>query len=157
MSKSIFILFYRMKAITHILFGILIYLLAIKLIIGSHNIVMLALILIGVVLPDIDIGTSYFGRKTKIFAIAFEHRGIVHSWIFLLLFSLIVYFIFGLSNSVLFGLAYLSHLFLDSLNPTGIAFLFPSHKRLRGSIRYNSLLEWMFILILIIVSVLLAL
>jgi inner membrane protein len=73
---------------------------------------------IGGVIPDIDHVMDY--------GFPFSHRGLVHTLAFMTLSMILVYLIsrrMGLSLG--FGLGFLSHLFLDSITPTGIAWLYP--------------------------------
>jgi membrane-bound metal-dependent hydrolase YbcI (DUF457 family) len=142
-----------MKAQTHILFGILLYALAIRFYFTDHSLILFLLIVCASILPDIDVITSFFGKATWVFALAFRHRGIVHSWVFLVLFSFIVYYIFGIAYAIVFGISYLGHLLLDGLNPGGVAIFFPSKKRMKGFIGYKSILEYLLIAALVVVDI----
>jgi inner membrane protein len=73
---------------------------------------------IGGVIPDLDyVMDSGF---------PFSHRGIVHTLAFMSLSMILIYLISRRTGLTLgFGLGFLSHLFLDNLTPTGIAWLYP--------------------------------
>ena len=74
---------------------------------------------IGGVIPDLDYIMDY--------DFPFSHRGLVHTLAFMALSMILVYLISRRTGITLgFGVGFLSHLFLDSLNPTGIAWLYPT-------------------------------
>lgn len=76
--------------------------------------------LLGGITPDIDL---YFGR---IWEFPLVHRGLVHTPFFLLVLLGILLFI-GVRKRVIigFGLAFLSHLVIDSFTNAGILWLYP--------------------------------
>lgn len=89
-------------------------------------------------LPDVDHAGSWLGRRTpgvswSVQAI-FGHRGAVHSLPGALVFSWLIPFLAAKAGllvpwqPVLFG--FLTHLILDSLNPGGVAWLWPLPWRL---------------------------
>jgi len=110
-------------------------------------------------IPDIDHHKSKIGRKMSIISrlveLIFSHRGLIHSLVAAVAFSVFVFvacynFGIGLVYSYVFFMGYASHLFLDSLNPRGIAWLAPLTKlRLRSYVKTNSISE---ILIFVAVS-----
>ncbi len=117
--------------------------------------------LLAALIPDIDKRNSKLGHKlgfvSRLIEILFNHRGIIHS-----LFAGIAFFVmilvatynFGISTvySYAFLLGYLSHLFLDSLNPSGIAWLAPlTGKRMSSRIKTNGIGE---VLLLVLLSAL---
>ena len=74
--------------------------------------------MIGGVIPDLDYVMDY--------GFPFSHRGLVHTLAFMSLSMIAVYLLSRKTGLTLgFGLGFLSHLFLDSMNPTGIAWLYP--------------------------------
>ncbi len=89
----------------------------------------------GSLLPDIDLGTSSMGKKHKIIAKLFKHRGATHSLVFpliLLYLSDIVSklpgvvfstFFFNLLSSVTLG--WLVHIAADAMNKKGVPILWP--------------------------------
>ena len=78
---------------------------------------------IGSLIPDIDTPHSILGRF-NIFSYIMKHRGITHTIIGLVLFTLIFHFMFG-NFTVGFALGYALHLILDSVTPMGIMWLYP--------------------------------
>lgn len=124
-------------------------------------------LLVGSVFPDIDHEQSYISNRLKLLSSIvrskFKHRGFTHSLLivyFLLLFGLVFNIILKLFYSELFidfhiyilaveygfFIGYISHLFFDMFNPTGICLLYPSSKRYRlplsPIIKFGSLLEY---------------
>ena len=73
---------------------------------------------IGGVLPDLDYVMDY--------GFPLSHRGFVHTLAFMSLCMVLLYLLSKKKSLALgFGTGFLSHIFLDSLNPTGIAWLYP--------------------------------
>ena len=114
-----------MRFRTHVMLGISLFLI-LDLFYGIKNkIVVFVLILLFSVLPDIDLHTSYIGKKVKGFSYLFEfvlkHRGFIHSvWIPILLFTWLEQYGLGIAVA-----GYLSHLGLDLLTSKGIKLFWP--------------------------------
>ena len=112
----------------------------------------------GALLPDIDhrgskVSRSSAANRLMSFAVSAltTHRGVIHTPVFIMAFiaalGVALRFVdIPESRVLLAGLAVgmLSHLALDTLNPSGIMWLWPlTRKRLHlASIRTNSLSEW---------------
>ncbi len=128
---------------THLAFGFLIGLLALKIIDPYNTILFLILVLIGSVLPDIDHPKSKVGKKVKIIGFLFEHRGFFHSLLFLILIHVVLALFFRSNPFVLpFVIGYTSHLFIDCFNHKGIMPFHPlSRFRIKGFIKTGALLE----------------
>ncbi len=134
-----------MLAKTHIAFGILAGLLTLKYASVSDELLFIALVIIGVFLPDVDHPESKINNSlkvTKIIPFFFSHRGFFHSiFAALLVFAGLWYwvgFIYG------FGLfvGYLSHLLSDALTVSGVNFLHPIAKfRIRGPVQTGTIAE----------------
>ena len=92
-------------------------------------------------LPDIDERTSYLGRKVQLLGFLSRHRGWTHTLLFGA-FGTLVFWLFGDSYALAFGLGFLSHLLLDGLTPQGVR-LFP-FIRLRGPFRTGGIVELFF-------------
>ncbi len=74
--------------------------------------------MIGSIFPDLDL--------TFNFTFPFVHRGILHTPLALIALSVLFYLITKNKGSTIsFSLAYLTHLFLDTLTPMGILWLYP--------------------------------
>jgi membrane-bound metal-dependent hydrolase YbcI (DUF457 family) len=93
-------------------------------------------------MPDIDNRFSKIGhyKLSRIFNFFVRHRGITHSFSFLLIVSLFIFLFF---KEILFAfvLGYFLHLLLDSLTVQGIMPLYPLKRRLRGIIRTGGMIE----------------
>lgn len=97
---------------------------------------------------DVDEKHSYVGRKLKIIALFFSHRGFFHSiWFVILSYLIASVFSMFLANSVL--IAYFGHLLLDGVTKAGINPLWPIKFKLRGPIRVGFWEERIFLLFVI--------
>lgn len=134
-----------MLAKTHVAFGILAGLLTLKYANISNELLFIALVIIGVFLPDVDHPESKINNSlkiTKIIPFFFSHRGFFHSiFAAILIFAGLWYwlgFIYG------FGLfvGYVSHLLSDALTVSGVNFLHPVAKfRIRGPVQTGTFAE----------------
>lgn len=87
-------------------------------------------VLLGVLIVDLDSRKSKVGHYIFLrpFQWFISHRGFMHS----ILFGLVVTIVIGVFSGNLalgFGVGFLSHLFLDSMNKRGVALLWPLSKR----------------------------
>ena len=107
-----------------------------------YKVVFVIVALIATFIPDIDTRFSKAGRK-KIFRIIqffSNHRGVFHSFSFLIL--LCVFFVFILPWIVLpFFVGYGMHLFLDCFTKQGIYPLWPWKRKCSWIIRTGSRIE----------------
>jgi inner membrane protein len=116
--------------------------------------VFLILLLLGSLAPDIDSPTSFMGRKTKPVSWFFKHRGPIHSFLAMMVFTAILLLITpNFYYALAFVLGYLSHLLMDSVTPTGIPFFWPSKKRMRGKIRTAGLIDVLILFVLIAIDI----
>lgn len=142
---------------THLAFSFLIGLLATSLLNIKQKILFIFLVCLFGILPDIDSYKSKIGKKIPIISfiinIIFKHRGVFHS-IFI---PILLFFAFAFLGYYYIGLAillgYLSHVFLDTLTPSGIRLLWPFGFRIKGFIKTNSFLEKILFLFLCIVDI----
>lgn len=142
-----------MKWFTHIGFSVLIFLLLQKLFeIEESSLTIFGVIacIIGGIVVDSDI---YFKILTK-------HRGLIHSFIGLFLFSLPILIILSFFKlhlvAIFFMAGYFFHLFLDAYTPYGVKWL-PFFPRSKGPIHTGSLFEkilaitiWILVIIFIL-------
>ena len=137
---------------THLAFGFLIGLFAIQLIHPINQILFLSLVLFGSLFPDIDHPNSKIGRHFKPINFLFEHRGFFHSFLFLPLLSLIIYYIIKTNIYTLpILVGYSSHLISDALTKEGVMPLHPLSKfRVKGVIKTGHLFEHFFFLSLLV-------
>jgi inner membrane protein len=132
-----------MMFITHIGFAIFIGLISVKFssLPVSKYFFLLAIVL-GSLLPDLDSATSFIGKKFKLVSLFFRHRGMIHSVVFLAGFSIISFLITkNFYYFLAFAMGYLSHLLLDSMTPSGVAFFWPSKVRTRGIFKTTGLVD----------------
>lgn len=132
-----------MMGLTHAMFSILLALIYARY--GTRpDLVFIAFLMAGTLLPDIDSARSTIGKRIKPLSRALElvagHRGLLHSLAGWLIFT-IPASIAGMNAALPFTLGYVSHLLLDSLTPTGVRFLYPLEYRVSGDIRTDSLAE----------------
>lgn len=93
-------------------------------------------------IPDVDNRFSKIGRKkiSRFFNFFTKHRGAIHSFTFLFLVSVPIFFFF--KEALLpFASAYSLHLVLDSLTISGIKPLFPVKWRIKGKIKTGGTFE----------------
>lgn len=104
--------------------------------------------LAGSVFPDIDISTSFIGRKFKAFSTfintTFGHRTLFHSPALYITFYLLLTHLVSVEGifigSFMVGVA--SHIFLDLFNEAGIPLLYPiPHRFSFGKIKAGSFAE----------------
>ena len=136
---------------THIVFGLLLYLLVVTYV--QNSIVFLIGVLIGVVIVDIDSKTSTIGKSILLRPIQLflRHRGLTHSLLFGFILTAIFY-TFSVNFSIGFIIGFLSHVFLDCLTPRGVALLWPlSNFKFKFFIKSGGYLEdILFVLILLL-------
>lgn len=134
-----------MNLVTHITFGMLLTLLIFNLYNPqlSQQTINLYLIAaaVGSLLPDVDHPKAYVSRRhwmahgaSHLLEAVAHHRGLTHSLLALVLLSGITiaglnYLHADVQLALPFALGYLSHLLIDSLNPTGVKWLQPFSQR----------------------------
>jgi len=142
---------------THLLFGLLVSLITIRLINIEEKLLFVSLVMLFSLLPDIDETRSRIGRKSKIISkiinLLFGHRKFIHTiWIPILLFILFNLVNFEVALAILIG--YLSHLFMDAITKKGIMPLYPLlRKRINGPFRTNSLTEKFIAMLFVVLNI----
>ena len=102
----------------------------------NNQVVFVSVALIATLLPDVDSKFSFMGRRKtfRVFQWFVKHRGIIHSFTFLLLFTL--FFVLFLPVVALpFFLGYGLHLLSDSFTVEGIKPFYPYEKTSSWKIR----------------------
>ena len=139
---------------THLIIAFLAGLFLLPVLVPQNQILYIALILFASLLPDIDHPDSAIGKKVKIVAFLFEHRGFFHSIFALILLTLpfmalkLEYIAWPL------GIGYLSHILADALTLQGIMFLHPLLRwKIKGFIKSGGFIEKILFLILFFVLV----
>lgn len=147
-----------MMFLTHIVVGLCAGLLFIEKANPIQPILVLALVLLGTVLPDIDAPNSKAKKRLGILGILVKHRGIFHSLLIPTILGLILFDQLGLVYGVAFVLGYVVHLLCDVMTKSGIAFLYPFSKtKIKGNIRVGSFLDKTILFVFVIIDILLIL
>jgi inner membrane protein len=140
---------------THLMFSLLVSLIIFKYF-NLNPLIFILIFILTAILPDIDHAKSKIGRKFFIFSwiinLFFGHRKLIHSILFAGFLALIIKLLFN-NYFIPFFLGYLSHLFLDILTKQGLKIFYPFKFQIKGFIRTNSLIEKLFLLILIVLNV----
>ncbi len=112
--------------------------------------IFIPVLLIATLLPDVDSGFSYMGRKPLFRPLQFfvRHRGILHSLTICVVFSLLLSFYFP-SASLAFFLGYSFHLLADSFTIEGIEPFWPFKTRISGTVRTGGRIEDGFFVLLV--------
>lgn len=108
----------------------------------DDKLIFAAVALVSTALPDIDSRYSSLGRKrlNRLLQWFTRHRGVIHSFTFLVLITLVLIFFFPVLGFGFF-LGYSLHLLADSFTPDGIAPFYPLKKKSCGSVKTGGLLE----------------
>ena len=120
----------------------------------QHQIPFVLITLFTAVLPDVDSKFSSLGKK-KIFRILqffVKHRGILHSFTFLIFVTLFFALFFPII-SLPFFLGYSSHLIADSFTIEGIFPFYPLKKKSFGKIREGGKIETIVLILFVFVDV----
>lgn len=116
----------------------------------------LSLAILGSLLPDIDHTESKLGRRIRpisfVITKIFGHRTLTHSLTLYFFLSVLGYFAFPQYQIQLLAIVVgaISHLLLDSLNPSGVPLFYPHPARFSiAKIRTGSLLEHVFLAVML--------
>ena len=112
----------------------------------EHKLIFVLIMLIATFIPDVDSKFSTLGKKKTFRVLQFfiKHRGIMHSFTFLLLITLLLTLFFPVL-ALGFFLGYGLHLFADSFTSEGIRPFYPFKKRVRGPVKTGGRFEIMFL------------
>lgn len=112
---------------THLALSVLVILMFVSHI--SSKFLFIFIVLIATIIPDIDTGFSTAGRNIFLKPLQFfvRHRGILHSFTFLIIVSFIFAYFYP-ALALPFFLGYGFHLFLDSFTKDGIMVFWPWKK-----------------------------
>ena len=124
----------------------------------NDKVIFIPILLISSLLPDIDSGFSFFGRKAIAKPIQFisSHRGFFHSYTFCIIASILLalfYPVFALP----FFLGYSFHLLADSFTINGIKPFWPFRFSSSGNVRVGGKMEYVIFFVFIILDVFLLL
>lgn len=114
----------------------------------------LVLGIIGSVFLDIDSYNSKLGKKflSRVFTSFTKHRGFIHSFFFVVLIYLILYYFFG-SISTGFLIGGIIHLIIDSFTIQGVKLFFPFKYKFRSFVKSGGFFEIIIFLIFLILDV----
>lgn len=135
------------------LFGILLFLPFVE-----GKLVFVLITLITTLLPDIDSAYSTLGHKRFFGFLQFfvKHRGILHSFTFLILLTIIFLF-FAPVLALGFFLGYALHLFADSFTKEGIVLFYPFKKKSSWNIKTGGKVETIIFVLFLMIDILLIL
>ena len=136
---------------THILLGIVFFLITRNFFSGGNEIIFFLFVLLGSILPDIDSKHSkinrWFGALGNIAVFFSKHRGFFHSIIFhlILFFVMETFFGFYYASGLLLG--YTAHLVGDGITRAGLQIFYPFSKfKVKGPVRVGSFVEGLILL-----------
>lgn len=137
---------------THIAFGFLFGVITIPYLSPLNQILFMALVMFGALLPDIDHPQSKLGSKFKIIGYLFEHRGFFHSFLVMPLIALLIYyFTKSYTYAIPLVIGYASHLVSDMITKEGIMPIHPfARLRLRGFIKTGGAFEYVIFLLVVL-------
>lgn len=119
----------------------------------SHQISFVFLSLVATFLPDIDTKFSKIGKHKgfRIIQIFLKHRGVLHSFLFLLSISILLAFFFPIL-ALPFFLGYGLHLITDSFSVSGVRIFYPFKKTYSGVVKTGTRTETLIFLIFLILD-----
>ena len=131
---------------THILLGVVLFLLIKDLFVGGNQVLFFFLVLLGSILPDIDSKDSKINRWSGVIgtvvAFFFKHRGLFHSLILHVILFFVVSYFFGTYYASGLMIGYFAHLLGDGFTRGGIAVFYPFSKfKVRGPVRVGGFFE----------------
>ena len=108
----------------------------------QNKFIFVTIAFIATLLPDVDNGFSTLGKYNIFRPVQFftRHRGLIHSFTFCLILTLILALYFPV-YALPFFLGYALHLFADSFTINGIRPLWPLQKVSQGKIRVGGTIE----------------
>ncbi len=141
---------------THLAIGIFGILLLLPFVEGK--LIFIIVTLIATLLPDIDSAYSTLGQKKMFMFLQFfvKHRGILHSFTFLTLLT-IIFLLFLPQIALGFFLGYSVHLFVDSFTKDGIVLFYPFKAKSSWKIKTGGKMETVVLVIFLMVDILLIL
>lgn len=118
--------------------------------------IFITMVLVATAIPDLDIGSSSWGRHLIFRPLQFfvKHRGIIHSFTFAVLASVLLA-VFWPVASLGFFVGYSVHLISDSFTKDGVQPFWPSKARSKGFIASGGTIEESLFFSLIIIDIIL--
>lgn len=120
----------------------------------EHKIVFVIAALIATQIPDIDSRYSKIGHKklARILQIFTKHRGMIHSFTFLLSVTFVLILLFPVLGFGFF-LGYGLHLFSDSLTKEGIKPFYPFRMKSCGMVKTGGKIEIIILILFILIDI----
>tara|TARA_Y100000310_G_scaffold344364_1_gene456769 strand:- start:10527 stop:10979 length:453 start_codon:yes stop_codon:yes gene_type:complete len=139
---------------THILLGIVLFLITKNFFTGNDYIAFF-LVLLGSILPDIDSHNSKINKWSgiigRIIVIFTKHRGLFHSLLFHALLFIVMLYYFNIYYATALFVGYLAHLIGDGITPRGIKLFYPfSNFRIKGPIKVGGWFESLIMVLLFV-------
>jgi len=138
---------------THIILGIVLFILTRNLFGGGNEIIFFLLVLLGAILPDIDSKNSKINKWSGIVGIIAtffaKHRGIFHSVLFHLALFFVLIPLIGVYYASGLFLGYLAHFIGDGVTKAGLAPLYPlSLYKIKGPLKVGGIVEGIILILL---------
>lgn len=137
---------------THLAIGVFFILVLISFV--EYKWIFVLAVLVGTYLPDIDSRYSKLGHRkiARLLQVFTKHRGMIHSFTFLL--TLCIFLIIIFPRAVFgFFLGYALHLFVDSFTKDGITPFYPWKKKSSGKIKSGGRIEVMILVLFVILDI----
>ncbi len=144
---------------THFVFSVFLCLILfwINVVSVPNKILFLLFVILGTIIVDIDSKKSFVGKIILFRPLqwVFSHRGMFHTILFAVLFSLVVAF-FDRWLGVAFAFGYISHILLDCFTPAGVRLFWPLWDGKIGfGVRSGVLIEEILFVLLLLADVIL--
>ena len=135
-------------------YAIIIFFILLFLPVVNDKLVFIFVALIATQIPDIDSRYSKLGHRkiARILQWFTQHRGMIHSFTFLLSLTIILILILPILGLGFF-LGYGIHLLADSFTVDGIRPFYPSRKKISGKVRTGGRLEIIILFLFVILDV----
>ena len=122
----------------------------------EHQLVFVLTALVATFIPDVDLKVSTLGKRkfARILQSVVKHRGVMHSYTFLVLVTFILILFFPIIGFGFF-LGYGLHLFADSFTVKGIRAFHPATYKSKGPVKTGSKFEITLFLLFVFLNVVL--
>lgn len=116
---------------------------------NSASLIFIIIFLFASIIPDIDSPFSKVGKHFRFFNFFMKHRGIIHSFTFLFLIGI---FLFFFAREILFPFVfgYSLHLILDGITIQGIRPFYPIRFRIGGFMKTGKIIENVFFIVFLL-------
>ena len=117
----------------------------------GNKIIFFSVLLVASLIPDIDSRFSKIGKRKAFRILQFfvRHRGIIHSFLFLLIIGGVLYYFFPVAVFP-FLLGYGSHLLADGISRQGVRAFYPFKWKIKGFVKVGGRFETILFVLLLI-------